>query len=219
MNSFCFFIALFRDKTFIKGFIKLNYFNMLLSFSMVSLLSGCVAAIPSIVAGVNGATKKGNQYSTLTCRAFPSEAFKKGAAVDGGVITSPTPKSYLRADYSANNVKVELQTITESQDYVPAVYKNIEKQSSKKRNSKKVVEQVVIAEEKPSIPGEYQVVGSSNNGVSRIWEFEDGIGKTTQSVVDTLIQSGCTLVVTKREEAVTDKVGLTSDKEDQSKAR
>lgn len=39
-------------------------------------------------------------------------------------------------------------------------------------------------------PGEYQVIGSSNTTVSRLWEFKDNITETTQKIVDHMAANG-----------------------------
>lgn len=64
----------------------------------------------------------------------------------------------------------------------------------------------VVSPAVAAIDGTYQVHGGSSNGVSRIWEFDDGIGDTTQKTVDALVASGCTVIDSKRGESTMDSV-------------
>jgi hypothetical protein len=180
-------------------------FKLIMVVITVNLVTGC-AAIPVAVSAINGANKKGDQSSTLTCKAFPEDAFRTASASNNGMVTTTELGRSLASVHSSNNVKVILQTVKLSQDAKPAV---IEKSTSlvKKKGSKQseqVITEKVISPATEAVFGTYQIYGSSSNGVSRAWEFDDGIGDTTQRVVDALVTSGCTLVETKREASMVD---------------
>lgn len=170
------------------------------TFLVVSV-SGCTA-IPMVASGINGINKKGDQSSVITCKAFPEDVFRTASASNNGMVTTSEFGRSLAAVYSSNNVKVTLQTIKLAQEAKPAVIEKIATPATKKRgvkNSEPIVTEKIITPALDAVAGTYQIYGTSSNGVSRTWEFDDGIGNTTQKIVEALVASGCTLVETKRE--------------------
>jgi hypothetical protein len=100
---------------------------------------------------------------------------------------------------------VSLLTVKPSQPAKDAV---IEKVSNPQKNKhgKKLPTEKVVTPAFPAVDGVYQIFGTSSNGVSRAWEFDDGIGNTTQKTVDGLVNSGCVVTETKRGESLMDSI-------------
>jgi hypothetical protein len=184
-------------------------FKLVLLSSVIVSLTGC-AAIPMVasgVSGLNGANKKGDQSTTLTCKTFPDDSFRSVSASNGGITKVDEFGRSMSTVYDSNNVKVSLLTVKPSQPAKDAVIEKVSNPQKNKHGKKLPTEtEKVVTPATPAVDGVYQIFGTSSNGVSRAWEFDDGIGNTTQKTVDALVNSGCVVTETKRGESLMDSI-------------
>jgi hypothetical protein len=174
-------------------------FKIVVLSSAIVCLTGC-AAIPMVAAGINGANKKGDQSTSLTCKAFPDDVFRSVSAANNGLVKVDETGRAMSAVYDSNNVKVSLLTVKPSQAAKDAVTETVSIPQKNKQGKKipPLMTERVVTPAVPAVDGSYQIYGASSNGVSRTWELDDGIGDTTQKTVDALVASGCSFVETKR---------------------
>jgi hypothetical protein len=181
-------------------------FKLVLLSSVIVSLTGC-AAIPMAVSSLNAVNKKGDQSTTLTCKTFPDDSFRSVSASNGGITKVDEFGRSMSTVYDSNNVKVSLLTVKLSQPAKDAVIEKVSNPQKNKHGKNLPTEtEKVVTPASPAVDGVYQIYGTSSNGVSRAWEFDDGIGDTTQKTVDALVASGCVMTETKREESAMDSI-------------